>query len=119
MLSKFADFCDSNCAFGWKTADQDDSYRFTAPVGSYKPNGLGLYNMTGNVWQWLNDWYDNNYYRDGLRSNPKGPSTGEKRVLRGGSWGDNPAIVRVAKRVRHNPDYQDDGSGFRLAVSPQ
>ena len=57
------------------------------PVGQKKPNGLGIYDMTGNVWEWVNDWYDSDYYKNSPKSNPTGPSSGkEYKVLRGGGW---------------------------------
>lgn len=67
-----ADFCDKNRVFDHKTPGQDDGYAYTAPVGGYKPNGLGLYDMTGNVWQWLSDWYGATYYAESPKDNPKG-----------------------------------------------
>jgi len=117
-LYRYANFCDKNCEFSWKTAGQDDGHRYTAPVGSHLANDLGLYDMTGNVWQWLNDWYGETYYQDSLRSNPKGPSSGEYRVLRGGSWGGNPRYTRAANRFWGNPVIRDGSYGFRL-VLPQ
>jgi formylglycine-generating enzyme required for sulfatase activity len=58
----------------------------TSAVGSYQPNGFGLYDMHGNVWEWCADWYDKGYYPNSPRSDPAGPSTGSDRVIRGGSW---------------------------------
>ena len=58
----------------------------TTPVGSYPPNGFNLYDMTGNVWEWCNDWYERNYYEKGPEQNPKGPEKSYARIVRGGGW---------------------------------
>lgn len=63
-----------------------DIWTYTSPVGSFAPNGYGLYDMTGNAWEWCADWYDSNYYSSSPKSNPKGPDSGIYKVLRGGSW---------------------------------
>lgn len=88
----------------------------TVEVGSFAPNGLGLYDMSGNVWEWCSDWYSEEYY--GLRDNPGGPSSGSYRVNRGGSWDFNPRRVRAAFRLNHAPDFRVDDLGFRLVVPP-
>ena len=119
-LSQYANFCDNNCEFEWKVEGQNDGYKNTSPVGSYKPNGLGLYDMSGNVWEWINDWYDENYYKISPKDNPKGASEGPFHVLRGGSWGDTPWDART-------PDRNGRGRvgqcfchfGVRLAISAQ
>ncbi len=83
----------------------------TAPVGSYPPNGYELYDMAGNEWEWVWDWYNPGYYGASPGTNPLGPPLGESRVLRGGSWGSDASDCRVANR-----DYASPSShyGFRL-----
>ena len=94
-----------------------DVWNYTSPVGSFSPNGYGLYDMAGNVWEWCADWYDFGYYGSSPGSNPTGPATGSFRVLRGGSWNDDTNNVRVATRDDNNPSNRDDNNGFRCARS--
>jgi formylglycine-generating enzyme required for sulfatase activity len=101
---------------GWKIFDCDDGHTYTAPVGSYKPNAFGLYDMMGNAWQWTGDWYGEDYYEESPRKNPQGPTTGRRRVPRGGSWRSSSTHVRASLRI-HPPASQSAGVGFRL-VSP-
>jgi formylglycine-generating enzyme required for sulfatase activity/tRNA A-37 threonylcarbamoyl transferase component Bud32 len=96
-----------------------NSGRTTHPVGQKNPNAWGLYDMHGNVWEWCQDWYGENYYSSTTRSDPKGPLSGSHRVLRGGSWISTPMKARSAVRNRHDPAYRDVSYGFRVAVSPQ
>ena len=91
----------------------------THPVGQKQPNSLGLYDMTGNVWEWVSDLYDENYYKRSPRDNPQGPSSGRDRVLRGGSWDGIPGSIRASVRGSDDPSDRDFYSGFRIASSPR
>ena len=117
-IYRYANFCDTNCDWSWKTESQDDGYKFTAPVGSYRPNGIGLYDMSGNVHEWVADRYGEDYYKSSPKNNPKGPYGGEYRVLRGGAWDYVPRTIRSANRGRINPVNSVNGFGFRCARTP-
>jgi len=86
------------------------------PVGEKMPNGWGLHDMHGSVWEWCNDWYGPLTGRN--MRDPRGPVLGLKRVMRGGSWGVAASRCRSAYRVWNEPGYRDYTVGFRLALAP-
>ena len=110
-----ANFCDLNCNFYWKQKEFNDGFALTAPVGSFDPNEYGLYDMAGNVYEWVSDWYSKDYYKTSPRNNPQGPSEGETKVLRGGAWNNNPSFVRPTYRYSKKITSRFDNIGFRCA----
>jgi sulfatase modifying factor 1 len=102
--------------YAWYAANADWQ---THRVGEKKPNGLGLYDMTGHVWQWTSDWYAPDYYAKSPEQDPQGPATGTQRVLRGGFWGSLDNMARTTRRIGLAPQTHSPGYGFRLVqVSP-
>lgn len=98
----------------WYTSNSGSK---THPVGQKAPNGLGIYDMSGNVWEWVNDRYSSSYYSESPRNNPKGPNSSSDRVIRGGSWFNLARCVRASYRFIDSPDYRGYDLGFRLAGS--
>ena len=99
--------------------DNADGYACAAPVGSYPPNGYGLYDMAGNVWEWCRDRYSRDYYEEAPRADPAGPPSGATQVLRGGSWFGGAEYLRVGARHHLSPVTSYDNVGFRCAQVPQ
>jgi formylglycine-generating enzyme required for sulfatase activity len=98
--------------------DYDDGgYPYTNPAGDFAPNAYGLYDMTGNVWEWCWDWYLDSYYSSSPSSNPRGPASGSSRVKRGGSWSGITIYCRTAYRSSGLPAYSLS-RGFRCVRPP-
>ncbi len=95
-----------------------DGFAGTAPVDAFEPNGYGLYNMTGNVWEWCADWFDATTYLQSERRDPAGPQRGTSRVMRGGSYLCHHSYCRryrVSARSANTPDSSTGNLGFRVA----
>jgi len=91
----------------------DKSWK-THPVGQRKPNELGLHDMFGNVWEWVQDWHEENYYRDIPKHNPRGPASGSRRVVRGSNWYCDADVYVLSFRASNTPDTRHNDLGFRL-----
>ncbi len=86
----------------------------TDTIKTKKPNSLGIHDMSGSVWEWVEDWYDKDYYRKSLKNNPKGPSTGEVKVLRGGTWLGPPLFAPTYERHSMVPEV--NGASIRIGL---
>jgi sulfatase modifying factor 1 len=99
---------------GWSSVNSGGK---THPVGQKQPNELGLCDMTGNVWEWCSDWYDDYYYNSSSTRNPQGASQGTFRVIRGGSWDSTPLLCRATYRSTLVPSSSYGPVGFRPVVA--
>ncbi|MEZ2388135.1 formylglycine-generating enzyme family protein [bacterium RCC_150] len=97
----------------------DDGYLGTAPVRTFPPNGYGLYEVAGNVWEWCSDWFQPRYYRNSPKDNPQGPTIGAGRVMRGGSYLCHDSYCnryRVSARTSNTPESSSGNCGFRTVA---
>jgi formylglycine-generating enzyme required for sulfatase activity len=109
-----ANFADKNTVFAWSDREIDDGYPESSPVGSF-PRGaspFGMEDMAGNVWEWCLDYFEN--YRGGRKVNPRGPTSGPKRVYRGGSWKSRFKSLRATARNSNVPSFSCNDLGFRI-----
>ncbi len=107
---------------GWKVWWDNEgekmsrSQPMTTQVASFPPNAWGFYDMTGNVWEWMYDWYQADYYSSSPAKDPMGPPTGDEKVLRGCSWYNKPDVCFIATRDRYAPEVRLYYNGFRVAA---
>jgi formylglycine-generating enzyme required for sulfatase activity len=99
----------------WRTGG-DDHWRYTAPVASFPPNAYGLYDMAGNVYEWVADWFSEDYYAASPAVDPAGPGSGRLRAARGGAGFINPAVLRISTRLRSAPETRNVSVGLRCAA---
>jgi len=96
-----------------------DGYDNMAPVGSLEANGYGLYDTAGNVFEWVYDWYQYDYFSGSPADNPRGPESGDEKVIKGGGWYLCECYLRPANRDPRDIYYHDHGLGFRLALDAE
>lgn len=124
IKGKEANFCDRSCELNIRIPEVDDGFKHSAPVGSFPPNPWGLFDMSGNVGEWVGDWMEEGYYRMSAKENPRGPNPDldavvsfsiTQKVYRGGAWNQTPGEMRSANRRDSRYQLRAEGIGFRCA----
>lgn len=109
-------FCDMSCEESQTEAEVDDGGIFEVPGGLYPPGPAGTYDMAGNLWEWVADWFSEDYYSQSATADPAGPNEGSQRVVRGGSWFDTGNFTSGVIRFPAPPEATDSTIGFRCAL---
>lgn len=105
--------------FAFWACPWNDGHPCTAPVGKFKPNAFGLFDLHGNVHEWCEDWYEAGYFLNSPKRDPAGPAFGNERVLRGGAWTDGMNTTRSAWRNGNPPHHRGQSIGFRVLLSDE
>jgi len=114
VIASFKDGKKTDTEIPYPFVSRRDGYKWTAPVGKFRPNAFGLYDMHGNVWEWCSDWYDEKYYENSPVDDPPGPAAGSSRVARGGGFDGPPVNLRCADRDGGAPTSRGCDGGFRV-----
>ena len=114
LYANGADIATQRVYEDWTGADCDDGYAYTSPVGTYRPNSFGVYDMLGNVLQWVEDCFQDTYEGASVDGTALTPAVCLKRVLRGGAWNISPRSIRAANRFRNQPSERINNYGIRV-----